>query len=194
MDLKKVVERFSRAKILIIGDLILDRFISGEAKRVSPEAPVPVVKVKTETYCLGGAGNVANNVVSLLCNVAVCGIVGNDWTAEILLRQLSEKNIDTDGIFTDATITTSIKTRVIAGHQQVVRYDRETIQQPTQATTKRILEFIDKKIQDTDAVLISDYGKNVVTQKIIKETIRLSKKYKKIVTVDPKIEHFARYK
>ncbi|MBN1384989.1 MAG: D-glycero-beta-D-manno-heptose-7-phosphate kinase [Elusimicrobia bacterium] len=194
MDLNNIIEKFSDAKVLIIGDLVLDRFIRGEANRVSPEAPVPVVKVNNETYCLGTAGNVANNIVSLGGNVTVCGIVGRDNTAEILREQLLKKNIGAGGVFTDSSIPTSVKTRIIAGHQQVVRFDRETVRDIPLSISQKILKFISKEIPNSDAVLISDYGKGVVTESIIKETIRLTKKYKKIVTVDPKMEHFRRYR
>lgn len=193
MDLKSIIIKFPDAKILIVGDLVLDRFIRGEANRVSPEAPVPVVKVNTETYCLGGAGNVANNIVSLGGNASVCGVVGSDYAAKILQKQLSRKGIDHAGVFADSSVTTSVKTRIIAGHQQVVRFDTETVRDISRPMTQKILKFISSEIQNSDAVLISDYGKGVITEKIIKETIVLARKYKKIVTVDPKIEHFKRY-
>ncbi len=194
MNLNNILEKFPQAKVLIIGDLILDRFIRGESKRISPEAPVPVVEVKDETYNLGGAGNVANNIISLGGTVSVAGVVGNDYPAEILIKELNKKNIDTGGIFTDKAIKTSIKTRVIAGHQQVVRFDKETVCELSPLMAEKIIQFINKKIPVSDAVLISDYGKGVVTQKVISEIIRLTKKHKKLVTVDPKIENFSRYK
>ncbi|MFH0947965.1 MAG: D-glycero-beta-D-manno-heptose-7-phosphate kinase [Elusimicrobiota bacterium] len=194
MNLKNILDKFSNVKILIIGDLILDRFIRGESRRISPEAPVPVVEVKDETYSMGGAGNVANNIISLGGIVSVVGLVGNDYASKILLEELSKKNIGIGGILTDNTIKTSIKTRVIAGHQQIVRFDKETVRELSPFITEKIIQFINKKIPEYDAVLISDYGKGVVTQKVISEIIRLTKKYKKIVTVDPKIEHFSRYK
>ncbi|HAM39058.1 MAG: hypothetical protein A2474_00850 [Elusimicrobia bacterium RIFOXYC2_FULL_34_12] len=194
MNFRKILDKFSKAKVLIIGDLILDRFIRGEARRVSPEAPVPVVEVKTESYCLGGAGNVANNIVALGGNVLISGIIGDDYTAEVLLKELWNKNINTDGIFKDKTIETSIKTRIIAVHQQVVRFDKETVRELSPANTKKILGFLNDKISNCDAILISDYGKGVITQKIIQGIIKLARKHKKIVTVDPKIEHFIRYK
>ncbi len=194
MSLNNILEKFPKAKVLIVGDLILDRFIYGESRRISPEAPVPVVEVNYETYQLGGAGNVANNIISLGGSVSVVGLVGNDYPAEILLKELNKKNIDTGGIFTDKAIKTSIKTRVIAGHQQVVRFDKETVCELSPLLAVKIIQFINKKIPESDAVLISDYGKGVVTQKVISEIIRLTKKHKKLVTVDPKVENFSRYK
>ncbi|MEW6555801.1 MAG: D-glycero-beta-D-manno-heptose-7-phosphate kinase [Elusimicrobiota bacterium] len=194
MSFNNILKKISDTRVLIIGDLILDRFIRGETRRISPEAPVPVVDVKTETYCLGGAGNVANNIVSLGGKVSICGIVGNDYTAEILLKELRKKKINTEGVFTDDIITTSIKTRIIAGHQQVVRFDKETVREFSPAMTKKMLEYINKKLQDCNAILISDYGKGIITKTIIQETVKLAKSHKKIVTVDPKVEHFTRYK
>ncbi|MDD5688085.1 MAG: D-glycero-beta-D-manno-heptose-7-phosphate kinase [Elusimicrobia bacterium] len=194
MSLVNILKKFPQARVLIVGDLILDRFIHGEVRRVSPEAPVPVVEVKTETYCLGGAGNVANNIVSLGANASLCGIVGNDYTAEVLLKQLFAKKIDASGVFVNNSNITSVKTRVIAGHQQVVRYDKETITELSPVLTKKILDFVSKKMPHIDAILVSDYGKGVITKKIIEEIIKLSRRHKKIITVDPKIEHFARYK
>ena len=173
MNFSHIFDKFSKAKVLILGDLILDRFIRGEARRVSPEAPVPVVEVKMETYCLGGAGNVANNIVSLGGNVSISGIVGNDYTAEVLLKELHAKNIDVSGIFKDKTVETSIKTRIIAGHQQVVRFDKETVRELSPVNTKKILEFFTERISDSDAVLISDYGKGVITKSIIQKIIKL---------------------
>ncbi|MDO8734954.1 MAG: PfkB family carbohydrate kinase, partial [Elusimicrobiota bacterium] len=94
MSLNNILEKFPKAKVLIVGDLILDRFIRGESKRISPEAPVPVVEVKDETYNLGGAGNVANNIISLGGSISVAGRIGDDYAAEILLKELNKKNID----------------------------------------------------------------------------------------------------
>ena len=177
MSLDNILGKFPKVKVLIVGDLILDRFIRGESKRISPEAPVPVVEVRDETYNLGGAGNVANNIISLGGSVSIAGRVGNDYAAEILLKELKKKNINIDGLFADNTIKTSIKTRVIAGHQQVVRFDKETVCELSPLTSAKIMRFINKKISSADAVLISDYGKGVVTQKVISEIMRLSKKY-----------------
>ncbi|MFH1540492.1 MAG: D-glycero-beta-D-manno-heptose-7-phosphate kinase [Elusimicrobiota bacterium] len=194
MNLNNILEKFQKAKVLIVGDLILDKFVRGEARRISPEAPVPVIEVKNETYQLGGAGNVANNIVSLGGGVSIVGLVGNDYTAEVILKEFNKKGIDVSGIITDNTIKTSVKTRIIAGHQQVVRFDKETVRELLPPMTEKIIQFINKKILESDAVLVSDYGKGVVTQKLIKQIIRLAKKYKKIITVDPKIENFSRYK
>ncbi len=193
MKLKNIVNKFSKAKVLIVGDLMLDRFIYGEAKKISPEAPVPVVEVKKETYCLGGAGNVANNITSLGGNVLLVGVAGEDYTAELLYKEMADRKIGDSGVFADNGRLTSMKTRIIAGHQQIVRYDKETVREISPAVLAKIMDFIKNSLPSCDAVLISDYGKGVITQKLINEIIRLAKKHKKIVTVDPKIEHFSRY-
>jgi len=193
MSLDDILKKFPRSKILIVGDLILDRFIRGDAKRISPESPVPVVDVRDETYHLGGAGNVANNIISLGGKVFLAGIVGNDYPAEILLKEFKKAGIDAGGVFSSDAIKTSIKTRVIAGHQQVVRFDKETLRGMPPAIADKVIQYVSDKMPQCDAVLISDYGKNVVTQELIREVIKSAKKYKKTVTVDPKIEHFSRY-
>jgi len=194
MVLKNIVKKFPDARVLIVGDLMLDRFIRGEAKKISPEAPVPVVEVKKETYCLGGAGNVANNITSLGGNVLLAGVAGEDYTAELLYKEMADRKIGESGIFADKGRLTSMKTRIIAGHQQIVRYDKETVGEVSIATLEKIINYIRESLPSCDAVLISDYGKGVITQKLINEIIRLARKHKKIVTVDPKIEHFSRYK
>jgi D-beta-D-heptose 7-phosphate kinase/D-beta-D-heptose 1-phosphate adenosyltransferase len=194
MNLKDIVGRFTAARILVVGDIVLDRFIRGDAQRISPEAPVPVVTVKDETYCLGGAGNVANNITALGGSALVAGIVGRDYTSEVLSREFASRNIDTSGVISDAGRMTSIKTRIIAGHQQVVRFDRETVGDISRASVRRLLDFVMDRLQTIDAILISDYGKGVVTRDLILQLIRIAKKHGKIITVDPKIEHFSRYK
>ncbi|OQA92594.1 MAG: Bifunctional protein HldE [Elusimicrobia bacterium ADurb.Bin231] len=194
MELRSAIAKFSKARILILGDLILDRFIRGETTKISPEAPVPVVEVKKEIYCLGGAGNVANNIVSLGGSADICSVVGKDYIAEILFSELKKAGITASGIVVDSCRGTSIKTRIIAGHQQVVRYDKETVKEVSGQITRNILSYYKSKIKDVDAVLISDYGKGVVTRKIIQGVINIARKYGTIVTVDPKPEHFSRYK
>ena len=169
MDLKTIVKKFPKAKVLIVGDVMLDRFIRGEAKKISPEAPVPVVEVKKETYCLGGAGNVANNITALGGNVLLAGVAGSDYTAEILYGEMEKRKIGKEGILADDSRITSIKTRIIAGRQQVVRYDKETVRELSPSVSAKLAAYVKNAIPGCDAVLISDYGKGVVTQKLINE-------------------------
>ncbi len=192
--LKRAISRFSKAKILVIGDLILDEFVWGSVSRISPEAPVPVVWVERESYMPGGASNVANNIRGLEGKVYVAGIVGPDERAQKLLELLSERGVVTDGVLVDPVRPTTLKTRIIAQHQQVVRVDREKVEHLSGAVLKDIILYAKKVIPQVDAVIIEDYGKGVITPALLKELIRCAKSHKKVITVDPKEEHFSFYK
>ena len=192
--LKRIIPGFSDIKILVIGDLILDEFVWGEVSRISPEAPVPVVWVKSESFMPGGAANVANNIASLGAKVHIAGVAGNDERAGILKEGLTEKGINTDGIITDDTRPTTLKTRVVAHHQQVVRIDREKIEGISAGVLDKIIDYVKSIIDEMDAIIIEDYGKGVISAKLLKEVLSIAKKKKKIITVDPKEEHFSYYK
>ncbi len=193
-EIKRILERFSRKRILVIGDLILDQFIWGEVSRISPEAPVPVVWAKRESYMPGGACNVAHNIKDLGASVDLVGIMGKDSAGSILSAELEKIGIDSSGIvFTDSRPTTH-KVRVIAHSQQVVRIDREEIEHNSSATINAVIKTITSKIKESDAVIIEDYGKGLITASLIKKVVELGKKYKKNISVDPKKEHFRYYK
>jgi len=192
--LKKVISRFDSAKILIIGDLILDEFVWGDVSRISPEAPVPVVWVKSESFMPGGAANVANNIASLSGRVYMAGVVGNDERAGILKEGLRGKGVNIDGVVTDDSRPTTLKTRVVAHHQQVVRIDREKVEQVSSDVLDKIIAYVRDIIDDMDAIIIEDYGKGVISARLLKEILAAAKKKKKIITVDPKEEHFLYYK
>jgi D-beta-D-heptose 7-phosphate kinase/D-beta-D-heptose 1-phosphate adenosyltransferase len=191
---KKIISRFSEIKILVIGDLILDEFVWGEVTRISPEAPVPVVWVKSESFMPGGAANVANNIASLGAKVYITGVVGKDERSGILKEGLIEKGINIDGVIDDDARPTTLKTRVIAHHQQVVRIDKERIDGISSNVLDRIVAYVKDIIDEMDAVIIEDYGKGVISVKLLKEILTIAKKKKKIITVDPKEEHFSYYK
>lgn len=192
--LKSIISGFHQAKVLVIGDLILDEFIWGKVTRISPEAPVPVVWVNSENFMPGGASNVATNIRSLGGQVFLAGVVGDDLRAEILRMELKKKGVDCDGVFTDKQRPTTQKTRVIAHHQQVVRIDREMVRPVSDHVLKEILGYIQEKIKIVDALIIEDYGKGVIVPKLVKEAVRIAKKYGKIITVDPKETHFSYYR
>ena len=192
--IKKILFRFPRAKIMVIGDLILDEFIWGKAERISPEAPVPVVWAQSQSYMPGGASNVANNLASLGAKVFLYGVTGDDKNGNILIDKLREKHVDCDGVITDPLRPTTVKTRIIAGHQQMVRLDWEDISRMSVDKTRAIIGRIKKKIADVDALVIEDYGKGLITPYLLKNIISMAKRYGKIITVDPKVEHFAYYK
>ncbi len=189
--LKTIISGFSKAKVLVVGDLILDEFIWGGVSRISPEAPVPVVWVDSENFMPGGASNVANNIRSLGGEVYLAGVVGKDSRGEALQILLRKQGIHCEGVFVDHQRPTTQKTRVIAHHQQVVRIDREVLYPVSDHILKDILKFIDKRIKDVDALLIEDYGKGVIVPKLVQAIVTLARRHQKIITVDPKEEHFS---
>lgn len=194
IKIDKILKNFQKAKILVIGDLILDEFIWGNVERISPEAPVPVVWVKSESFMPGGASNVANNISSLSGKVGMSGVIGDDHHGKLLTNELKRRNVDTAGLVIDANRPTSLKTRIIAHHQQVVRVDREKIDNIEDNLLEQILSFIRQKITDIDGLIIEDYGKGLITPRLLSEIIPLAKRHKKIITVDPKENHFSLYK
>jgi len=191
--LTSLVENFPKAKILVIGDFILDQFIWGDVSRISPEAPIPVVFVEKKTFMLGGALNVVNNIHSLGAKVYPCGVVGKDSYGQILLRELKKRKIEIGGVVIDKERPTTLKTRIIARHQQVVRVDEEKTTPLSQNDFCQFLDYIKKKIREVDLVLIEDYGKGVIVPALLEEVIKLSRLDDKMITVDPKEEHFSYY-
>ena len=184
--MEQIIKDFKNLNILIIGDVMLDRFIFGEVERISPEAPVPVVRVISEKATLGGAANVLNNVISLGGNAEICGVIGYDPFSESIISILKKKNLSTEGIILEKGRPTIVKTRVIGHKQQIVRVDREEPKTIKRKTISKLLEFIEKNVKKYDAVILSDYGKGVISPKFYKELIKLIKDKKKIFNIDPK--------
>jgi D-beta-D-heptose 7-phosphate kinase/D-beta-D-heptose 1-phosphate adenosyltransferase len=194
MNFLKLVSSFKQQTILVVGDTMIDRFIWGKVKRISPEAPVPIVEVTKETEALGGAANVANNIVSLGGKAFIVSAMGEDIVGKSMIEILREKGINADYLVYDSQRPTIIKTRVIATNQQVVRIDKEVGGLFERHTQSKIVTNIEKLISKVDAVIISDYGKGVVSPMVLKKTIFLARKRKIPVTVDPKTCHFKKYK
>lgn len=192
--LKNLLFSFKGKKILIIGDLMLDEYIWGKVGRISPEAPVPIVEAISESVHLGGAANVALNISVLGGEPILIGVIGKDRLGESLKAELKRHKINTSGIFTDRERQTTLKTRVIAHHQHVVRIDRESKSDISKKIETRLNDFLKKNIPISDGILIEDYNKGVLTKNIIHETISLSKKHNKLITVDPKFNHFFEFK
>lgn len=188
-----LIPGFRKVHILVIGDFILDQFIWGNVRRISPEAPVPVVNVQRESYMPGGSLNVAHNIRTLGGTVYPCGVVGRDLAGRLLLKTMRREGIDTGGIVYDRTRPTSVKTRVIAHSQQVVRFDRERDEDISAEDVRKILHFVKNKIQSVGAVILEDYGKGVIHSLLLKAVLRLARKYKKPVLVDPKEKNFPYY-
>lgn len=189
-----LIGRFSRARILVVGDFILDEFIWGDVSRISPEAPVPVVNVKRESFLPGGSLNVANNIRTLGGTVFPCGIVGRDLEGRMLVRKMRQHGIEMGGVILDASRPTTLKTRVIAHSQQVVRVDRERAEPVSREAAKKILHFVKKKINEADVVIIEDYGKGMIEPFLLTPLLKLIRQSGKPVLVDPKERHFMLYK
>ncbi len=184
--LLSILKKFKDKKILVIGDVMLDKYIWGDVSKISPEAPVQVVNVKKENYVPGGAGNTASNISSLNARVWISGVVGNDMAKEILKRELGKRGIITDTLITDKEKPTIQKVRIIGRNQQLLRVDYEGTDKIKEGIEKEILGFLDKNIKEVDAVVVSDYAKGVVTQSLVEKLSQLASKNKKIIIVDPK--------
>lgn len=193
MDYRQIVRNFKGQKILVIGDLILDHYIWGKVDRISPEAPVPVVEVSRESSLLGGAANVARNIVSLGGEAAVSGIIGHDRAGEMLVSMLEAEGISSEGIF-EAARPTTIKTRVIAHNQQVVRFDREDSTYLNGKVLKGIADYLASVVSGFDAVIISDYKKGMVSGRLVELIVRHAMKRHLFIAVDPKVGHFDFYR
>jgi D-beta-D-heptose 7-phosphate kinase/D-beta-D-heptose 1-phosphate adenosyltransferase len=193
MGFAKLIQAFRQKNILIIGDIILDRYIFGKVSRISPEAPVPVVDVASESFLLGGAANVANNIIALGGKVTVAGVVGKDRAGDVTRELLKASGISSDGIIEDSRPTT-VKSRVIAHNQQVVRFDREDRRKLEGKSLEIFLKYIKGVLPQFDAVIISDYQKGVVTAALVKAVVKFAKQKRIFVAVDPKVGHFHLYK
>jgi len=192
--LLSMIPKIKKQSILVIGDTMVDKFIWGKVSRISPEAPVPVVEVSKDTETLGGAGNVASNITSLGATAYLVTVIGDDINGATMKNMLEEKNINHDFVVVDKNRPTTIKTRIIASHQQVVRVDREVKGTFSPSTEDMIIKNIETVIPKVNGIIISDYAKGIVVPKVLKKIIALAKKRNIPVTVDPKVENFKLYK
>ena len=185
-----------KPKILVIGDLILDHYVWGNCERISPEAPVQVIEVTKETLSLGGACNVANNLVALEAEVFICGMIGADEAGEKLKYQLQALHIHTQGIYIHKNRPTTKKSRIIAAHQQVLRVDKEDKESIDQKGESFILDFSAQLIKNhkIDCIVLSDYQKGVLSPKLTQELITLAKKSKIKILIDPKCKDYQKYR
>ena len=190
-----LVENFSGRKITVLGDLMLDRYIKGSVRRISPEAPVPVVKVTEEFTVCGGAGNVAVNLAKLGAKTSIIAVTGRDGAAKKLSHELRMIGADASGLIAAPEAATIEKTRVIAEHQQVVRFDRDPLKPLSSGLEKRVLAALERQLKKgAEAVIFSDYGKGLLCPGVITKAIRLCRARRVPVFVDPKVEHFRLYK
>ena len=181
-------------KLLVIGDLMIDQYLWGTCERISPEAPVQIVSVDNEDTLLGGAGNVVNNLKALGAKVDVISVVGNCTISDELKVLLEDIEVNTKYLFTEKDRITSKKSRIIASQQQVVRYDRESTAEINIKSQELIIDTFKKIVSDYDVVLLSDYGKGVLTIQLTQSLIDVANKHNKKVLVDPKGEDYSKYK
>src|SRR5215471_16649480 len=181
----ELIGRFAGKRMLAIGDLMLDEFIWGRVSRISPEAPVPVVNVTGESYYPGGAANVARNLREFTKETFVMGLVGRDARGKTLLELLDGAGIHTEGVIADDAVSTTVKTRVIARNQQVVRVDRERkmVLRPEQLS--KAVAYLEHAVAEMDGIVVADYGKGFLSQALADEICRLARKHGKVLAVDP---------
>jgi D-beta-D-heptose 7-phosphate kinase/D-beta-D-heptose 1-phosphate adenosyltransferase len=188
-NLQRYLGRFPGRRVLVLGDVMLDEYVWGTVSRISPEAPVPVVAVRAESLKIGGAGNVAANIAALDGTADIVGVVGADAAAERLVRELTRAGVTADGLVRDGTRPTTIKSRVVAGSQHVVRFDRESDAPLSPAVRRQILERVRARLPGADVLLVSDYAKGVVGARLVREVLAVAARNKIPVAVDPKVQH-----
>jgi len=189
----EILRRFRGRRFLVVGDLMLDRYVFGDVSRISPEAPVPVVRVEREEARLGGAANVANNLLALGADVSICGVIGDDPDGEALRRSLEDNGIGCDLLVTDPTRPTTRKIRIIAHQQQVVRVDHERDDSLCPDSEDVLARFVGQAAAAVDGVILSDYGKGAVTERIIRLAVERAEGNAGVF-VDPKVKHFSLYR
>ena len=189
----EIIDKFSKSKVVVVGDLMVDQFIWGKVSRISPEAPVPVVEVISENFLLGGSANVLNNISSVGGKVHVTGIIGPDDMGRLLIRKFREMNIDTNGIIVEHDRPTTVKTRIIAHSQQVVRFDREKKQSVSLDSVDKMIEYVETIRDDLGAIVISDYSKGIISERLLKGISEVVSGRDVVVCIDPKQNDFSLY-
>ena len=184
---------FAGKRIVVLGDLMLDEFIWGRVRRISPEAPVPVVEVDRQTLALGGAGNVVSNLVALGAPITPVGVIGDDADADRLRGAFEQLDVTTVALVSDPARPTTVKTRIIAHNQQVVRADRESRACIATTIEERVAENFSEQIEAADAVVISDYGKGLLTAGLLGHALKAAHQRGLIVCLDPKMRSFVHY-
>lgn len=189
-----VTDKIKKCRILVIGDVMLDKYYFGEVKRISPEAPVPITRVTKIKETLGGAANVAHNLALLGCDTYLIGTVGKDVHCDSLIEKLQVRGIHHDGLLaTDAPTTT--KVRIMGGHQQMMRLDFEEVNPVSDEVEKKLFAYLKEKLDEgIDSIIISDYGKGLCTSNVCQYTIQMTKKYNVPVVIDPKGSEWNKYR
>ncbi|MHB1687109.1 MAG: D-glycero-beta-D-manno-heptose-7-phosphate kinase [Ignavibacteriaceae bacterium] len=192
--LNELKKKFKNLKIAVVGDMMLDCYFWGDVKRISPEAPVPVVEVGNEFYRFGGAANVALNILKLGGVPVPIGVIGHDNYGTIFSSLIDETGISKGGLIIDEGRPTTAKTRVIADNQHVVRIDKESKEYLSKEVQSKIFNYVEKNINRLDGIILQDYNKGVLTPSLIEKVIALANKKKILITVDPKFNNFFAYK
>jgi len=192
--LNELKTAFSGKRVAVVGDMMLDCYYWGKVKRISPEAPVPVVEVDDEFFRFGGAANVALNILKLGGIPVPIGVIGEDNDSRFFKKLLNESGITDEGIICDSARPTTTKTRVIAGSQHVVRIDKESKEDIHSETENKLLQYFESKADELDALILEDYNKGVLTKTVIKELIEIANRKGLVITVDPKFHNFFEYK
>lgn len=193
-SLNELIENFEKAKILVIGDIILDEYLWGKTNRYSPEAPVPILEVKRKTYLPGGAANVANNIASLGAKVYLAGVLGTDLYCGVISDLLKKHKINSDFVINDPSRPTTVKTRLIAqNNKHLARVDNETDEPVSAEIQKQIYKNLEKVIDEVDLIILSDYVKGVLTNDLIKDIVKLANRHDKTILMDPKGQDFSKY-
>jgi D-beta-D-heptose 7-phosphate kinase/D-beta-D-heptose 1-phosphate adenosyltransferase len=190
----EIIANFSRSGVLVVGDVMVDHFIWGNVSRISPEAPVPVVDVQKDSILLGGCANVLNNIHAIGGNVYVAGVIGSDNIGKKLLSELRDKKIETNGIVVEKGRPTTLKTRIVAHGQQMVRFDKENRKPIPQSSINKILEYVKSLRKKIGAIVISDYNKGVVSKDLIQGIKEIVDDSGVFICLDPKQNNFSLYK
>jgi D-beta-D-heptose 7-phosphate kinase/D-beta-D-heptose 1-phosphate adenosyltransferase len=191
--MKHWIDQFSNCRILVIGDCMIDEYVWGTVDRISPEAPVPVVAVKRDNATLGGAGNVVNNLAALRADVTIIGTYGSGENGRRLKKMFDDVGANTNGLALDKTRATTIKTRIMASQQHVLRIDRETSHPITSEMVSLIANNISKCIESVNLIIVSDYGKGLLTKEMLQSIMKLANDHNKPVLVDPKGFNYEKY-
>ncbi|OPX22908.1 MAG: hypothetical protein B1H02_05585 [Candidatus Latescibacteria bacterium 4484_107] len=193
-EAERILSGFDGKTVLVVGDLMLDKYIRGQVERISPEAPVPVVRVISESFSPGGAANVVSNIRALGAKPFVVGRIGEDAEGEMLTELLRKKSTDVSGIVRDRTLPTGLKTRIIAHHQHVVRVDREATRTLDGPALDEALRRMEAHISDVAGVVVSDYGKGMITPALVQRIVSMARSHGKPLVLDPKSRDFGIYR
>lgn len=195
MNVSQLFDDFSKRKILVLGDVMIDAYLEGKVNRVSPEAPVPIVSFTSQEQRLGGAANVALNLLSLGAQVTICSVVGEDQSGQDLKGLMIAQSISTEGLVFSPDRKTTLKTRVIGNNQQLLRVDNEQTDDILPREEDALVGKIEALLASNyDAIIFEDYNKGVLTASLIERVIALAKKFNVVTTVDPKLTNFYAYK